>query len=217
MTLTNTQQIIAAMEKLTVSPSKHSPHGGSGYVMDNVYVDSQVSQELRQGMAIHGRRPQRCRCRTVNTARRWQPLSILRFTRTFRTQHFSYCPDYHISEQSLEVTMQLVPPSWLVSHTIDVGTRVRNWSTMNPFSISPIVIGTSRLVDANTSPAFRAIEKAKEELYRSGQHHLLIPQLQATLKQFFDDREASVLDTDSNGNTLLNVCCPMRAARATSS
>jgi len=205
MILANTEQILAAIEKLTVSSGKYSPHTGGGYVMDKMHVGSPASKQVQQSTIYRGRRPQRCRCRTVSTASRWQPLSILRFTRTFRTQHFSYCSYYRNSEQSLEITMQFVPPSWLVSHTINMGTRVQNWSTMECFSISPIVIGTSRLVDPNMSPAFRAIANTKEELYKTGLHRLLIPRLQATLQDLFDEKEASVLDTDSNGNTLLNV------------
>ena len=209
MILANTEQIIAALGKLTLSPGKHSPHAQPGYVTDHMYVGSPASQQVQQSTVNHRRRPQRCKCHTVSTARRWQPLSILRFTRTFRTQHFSYCPDYRNSEQSLEVTMQIVPPSWLLHHTIDFGTRVRNWSTMNQFSISPIVVGTSRLVDSKKAPAFLAIANTRWELRdrrQDGQPHFTsVPQLQSTLQRLLDNGEASVLDTDIYGRTLLSV------------
>jgi len=209
MILANTEQIMAAIEKLTRSPGKNSPHAQPGYVMDHMYVGSSASQQIQQSTLSHRRRPQRCKCRTVNTARRWQPLSILRFTRTFRTQHFSYCPDYRNSEQSLEVTMQIVPPSWLLCHTIDFGTHVRNWSTLNPFSISPIIVGTSRLVDSKKSPAVRAIEHTKAELRMARldtrRHDMLVSRLQDTLQRLFDDGEASVLDAETDGRTILNV------------
>ena len=208
-TLANTEQIIAAIGMLTLGPGKSSPHAQSGYVTDHVYAGSSASQQFRQGTENHGRRHKKCKCRTVGTARRWQPLSVLRFTRTFRTQHFSHCPEYRNSDQSLEVTMQIVPPSWLLYHTIDFGTKIRNWSTMSPFSISPIVVGTSRLVDSKTSPAFRAIANTEKELrYRRWDtrlHHPEIPQLQVTLQRLFDNGEASVLDTDTDGRTLLSV------------
>jgi hypothetical protein len=210
MTLANTEQIIAAIERLTVSPGNYSLHGGGGYVMDRTHVGSPASQQVQQTTVDHGRISQRCKCRTVSTARRWQPLSILRFTRTFRIQHFSYCPHYQISEQSLEITMQIVPPSWLLCSTVDFGTHVKNWSTRKNFSISPVVIGTSRLVDRDSSPAFRAIRDCREELIsliwkNARQHHVLIPELQRTLQRLFENGESSVIDTDSNGRTLLNV------------
>ncbi|KAI4657051.1 uncharacterized protein J4E79_007667 [Alternaria viburni] len=211
MILANTEQIMAAIEKLTLTPGKHSPHAQPGYVTDRMYVGSSASQQVQQSTVNHRRRPQRCKCRTVSTARRWQPLSILRFTRTFRTQHFSYCPDYRNSEQSLEVTMQIVPPSWLLYHTIDFGTRVRNWSTMNQFSVSPIVIGTSRLVDSQMSPAFLAIANTDNELSElkhpqlTCRHPHVVAQLHNTLQRIFDDGEASALDVDSDGRTVLNV------------
>ena len=211
MILANTEQIMAAIEKLTLSPGKHSPYAQPGYVTDHMYVGSSASQQIQQSTVNHRRRSQRCKCRTVSTARRWQPLSILRFTRTFRTQHFSYCPDYRNSEQSLEITMQIVPPSWLLCHTIDFGTHVRNWSTMNPFSVSPIVVGTSRLVDSRTSPAFLAIANSRKEVRElqeagrySGQRHITT-QLHNTLQRMFDNAEASALDVDSDGRTVLNV------------
>ncbi|CAN9134159.1 unnamed protein product [Alternaria alternata] len=104
---------------------------------------------------------------------------------------------------SLEITMQLVPLSWLLSHTINVGTRVRNWSTVNPFSICPVVVGTSRLVDSKTSPAFRAIVNTIKELSQGEQHHVSIPRLQNTLQDLFDEKEASVLDINNDGTTIL--------------
>jgi len=199
---------MAAIERLSMSRGKYSPPEGGGYVMDSVHVGSPASQKVQQGTANRVRRPQRCRCRTVGTARRWQPLSILRITQTFRTEHFSYCPDYRSSEQSLEITMQIVPPSWLLYHTIDFGTHVRNWSTMSPFSISPMVVGTSRLVDSKTSPAFRAIKDTIQQVDRLHWHTSgsgLIPQLQSSLQQLLENGEASIFDADSNGRTILNV------------
>lgn len=111
----------------------------------------------------------RCTCRTVNHARRWQPLSILHFIRTFRTQHF---PEYMSSEQTLEFTMQLVPPSWLLCHTINVGFQLKNLRTTRGFAICPIILGTTRLVEARFSLAFRAILDTKEELYDTKLHHI---------------------------------------------
>ena len=114
--------------------------------------------------------------------------------------------------------MQIVPPSWLLYRTIDFGTQVRNWSTMNQFSITPIVIGTSRLVDSQTSPAFCAIEDIRKEIMELrqagryfGQQHMPT-QLHYTLRRLFDNAEASVLDVDSDGRTVLNVSIYSRLA-----
>jgi hypothetical protein len=103
--------------------------------------------------------------------------------------------------------MQLVPPSWLLFHTINIGTCVRNWSTLNPFSVNPIVIGTSRLVDPKTSPAFRAVAVTIEELWEGEHYRISIPRLQNTLQDLFDAEEALALDVDNDGNTVLNVSC----------
>ncbi|CAN9115910.1 unnamed protein product [Alternaria alternata] len=200
--LSYTEQILQAIEKLNSDSDRASLGTRDGFVVSKLSVDAPDTR-LQRSAKDCIRKSRRCRCRTVGTARRWQPLSILRFTRTFRTQHFSYCPDYLISEQSLEITMQLVPLSWLLSHTINVGTRVRNWSTVNPFSICPVVVGTSRLVDSKTSPAFRAIVNTIKELSQGEQHHVSIPRLQNTLQDLFDEKEASVLDINNDGTTIL--------------
>jgi hypothetical protein len=119
-------------------------------------------------------------------------------------QHFPYCPDFRSSEQSLDVTMQLVPPSWLFSRTINFSTQVRNWSIKRNFSISPIVIGTSMLV-GRTSPAFRAISDFQEEMIFTRFSPINISPLQDTLQRLFNRQEASALDTDRDGRTILNV------------
>lgn len=147
----------------------------------------------------------RCTCRAVCRAHLWRPLSIIHFSRTSRIQHFSFCPEYTNSERSFEFTTHLVPPAWLLSHTINLGFQVKNWRTMKPFSISPIVIGTSRLVDPEASPAFRAIRDAEKEVRTTMQHQICIPRLQNTLQELFDQQKASALDIDCNGHTLLNV------------
>jgi hypothetical protein len=76
---------------------------------------------------------------------------------------------------------------------------------MKPFSISPIVIGTSRLVNPETSLAFRALSDTIDELYNTRLHHICIPRLQNILQDLFDQQKASALDVDRNGRTLLSV------------
>ena len=91
---------------------------------------------------------------------------------------------------------------------------------MNQFSISPIVVGTSRLVDSNASPAFLAILNAKEKLSKLREDELsiyahdIVTQLHNTLQRMFDNAEASALDVDSNGHTVLNVSLCSLCSRA---
>ncbi|RMZ73427.1 Ankyrin repeat-containing [Pyrenophora seminiperda CCB06] len=139
-----------------------------------------------------------CKCRTVSSSRRWEPLSFLRITRTFRTQHFSYCPRYRDSEQSLEVMMQIVPSWWL--YAINVGARVKNWSTRAPFSMNPIVIGTTRLVHRESSPAFRVIGNIFREIEKdTAPCHNAISQLHSQLRGLVEQGQASVWDIDCQG------------------
>jgi hypothetical protein len=150
-------------------------------------------------------KPKRCKCHTLGNARRWQPLSILQFTRTFRMQHFSYCPKFRSSEQSLDVTMQLIPSSWLPSRTIDFSTQVRNWSAKRNFSISLIVIGTSRLVDSKTSPGFCALFKFREKTLATSVHKVAFSRLQDTLQRLFDQGRLRLWTLTVTGFTLLTV------------
>lgn len=101
--------------------------------------------------------------------------------------------------------MQFLTPHWLLLYAINVGFQLRNWWTTKTFSICPIVIGTTRLVDSKVSPAFRAVLDTKEQLHDTGLHHIYIPKLQDTLQDLFEKQLASALDTDHNGRTLLNV------------
>lgn len=146
-----------------------------------------------------------CTCRSFSNTQNWRPLSFLHFRRIFRSQHFSFCPQYRSSEQSLHLMLQLVPPSWLLSHSIDLGIHMKNWCTSRAFSLSPIMVGTSRLVDRKTSPAFLAINRTRSALSRTGSHHIYISQLQIVLRDLFNQQKASPLDTDCKGNTLLSV------------
>lgn len=146
----------------------------------------------------------KCTCCPVNHANRWQPLSILGFTRTVRTRHFSHCAEHSCSEESFEFSTHLTPPLWFTSYVVNVGFQIKNWRTQKPFSISPIIVGTSRFVDRHKSPAFIAIRDTKNAIYATGQHNTHINRLFCTLKGLFDEQKASVLDVDCNGRTLLN-------------
>ncbi len=74
-------------------------------------------------------------------------------------------------------------------------------------SISPIMIGTKRIVDRNRSPAFQAVENIESRLWASNfrASTSCIPDLESVLTLLFSDRKASPLDEDDSGNTLLFV------------
>ncbi|PSN66213.1 hypothetical protein BS50DRAFT_410010 [Corynespora cassiicola Philippines] len=181
----------------------------------NISVSSQPDPYLtipttRRDLIINSndsiKRHQKCTCRTINRTSHWRPLSVVHLTKTSKVDHFSYCPEYRNSKKSSSITVHLVPPAWAASNMISLAFRMESWKANGNFSISPMVIGTSRLVDRETSPAFRAIEDTLEP-YRYGSLYN-IPDapwknLQITLQTLFNDQRASVLDTDRNGCTLL--------------
>ena len=180
----------------------HEEHTSS---LKQAYAHMAASYEKEVKRDTRSDRKNQCPCRSLNDTRCWQPLSLLQLTRTFRTNHFSFCPLYKSSEQSLELTVQLIPPSWLLSHTIGFGIGVNNWWIKKLFFLPTIVTGTHRLVDSTVSPAFCAVKFAREELYKTGLHHITIPTLQRNLQYLFDEHRASPYDTDYKGRTLLNV------------
>lgn len=147
-----------------------------------------------------------CTCRANQTAQ-MIPLSFLHFRKVFKRYHSRHCPKFTCSENSLVYMMRIVPPSWLLRHTINLSIVVRNWSTHTGFSISPLVIGTSRLVDRTNSPSFLAIQRTWNQLDRSGFENspTVIDTLKTTLGELFISQQASPLDEDCYGNTLLSV------------
>ena len=172
-----------------------------------------------------------CSCRSFSQAQTWEPLSILHFRRIFRSQHFSHCPRYQVSEQSLEFVARLVPPKWLLSYTISLGIQFNNLYTHRAVSICPAIFGVKRLVDGQTSPAFIAIDLAgirltelsedigpgfgvfpgtytdrkKAEEEKAEEERACISSLQSKLQILFNNGLASPLDETSFGNTLLFV------------
>lgn len=158
-----------------------------------------------------------CTCRAYSRMDEKAPLSFLHFRRTFRRRHYACCPKAKNSEETLEYTMKIVPPTWLLCHTIHLGLTIRNWSTTNGFSMSPVVFGHSRVVVAELSPAFEAIRKCyilinqQNHAYRFGQQVIVdspevVKSLHLTLRDMFESGTASVLDEDVYGDTLLSMC-----------
>lgn len=161
-----------------------------------------------------------CKCRAFSQATGLEPLSILHFRRIFRKQHFADCPRAKTSEQSLEFTMKIIPPRWLLCHTLYLSLVIRNWCTDAGFSISPMVLGTKRIVDRNASPAFLAVRRHFDVLHvawdetriqgletdeRRIQAPVSASSLHLALRHMLDNNQCSVLDEDDQGLTLLYV------------
>ena len=146
-----------------------------------------------------------CKCRTVNNSYQWQLFPILRFVHTVRTRHYSYCPKYAQSERTAGLMVQFLPPSWLFSRSLDLELKVEYWRSTP--KMYPMIIGTSRLVDPNLSPAFLAVSDMRDQLKKDGFDcsPTYVPKLKAALDNFFNSGKASPFDTDRNGNTLLYV------------
>ncbi|CAA9961930.1 Arp Ankyrin repeat [Pyrenophora teres f. maculata] len=136
-TVSHTRQILQDVQVWNLPSVK------GNLVTKKTFVEQPRISPYRQAQQVAPSYPHTqklCNCRSLSSARHWQPLPFLRITRTFRAQHFSYCPRYKNSKQSLEVMMQIVPSWWL--YAINIGTQVNNWSTRGQFAISPIVVDT---------------------------------------------------------------------------
>jgi hypothetical protein len=147
-----------------------------------------------------------CTCRDINQATNIEPFSFLHFRKVFRRQHYRQCPKSKTSETSLEFLMKIIPPTWLLSHTVHLGFSFQSCNLQRSWKISPLVVGTARLVDSSKSPAFRAIKETWPLIYsETGLQPAHISALERTLKDMFECHQASVFDEDGNGNTLLYV------------
>lgn len=149
----------------------------------------------------------RCTCRAYNRLTYHEPLSMLHLKSVFRKQHYSSCPKFRISDESLEYTIKVVPPTWLLSHTINLSLVLRNWSNGKGLSIAPVVIGTSRVVDPNISPGFQTV-RAHSNLLESPRFEnstKFVESLDRSLRDVFGTGQSSPLDEDRDGNTLLYV------------
>ena len=103
--------------------------------------------------------------------------------------------------------MEIIPPTWLLAHTVNFSLKLDAWRSYKGTSMSPIVIGTRRLVDRAHSPLFRAISDTKEKLTISSfkNDKIIIAGLHTTIRNILEYREGSALDEDGDGNTLLSV------------
>ena len=150
----------------------------------------------------------RCSCRAYNKIAQWQFLPFLQIRRTFRSRHYSFCPLFNSCQKTRDHSVRLVPPKWLLARVISI-TFQSTWGA-GGCSISPLIIGTKKIVDRNRSPAFRAVENAKSKLWASEFRNCTscITDLESALTLLFSDQRASPLDEDENGITLLFVSLP---------
>lgn len=158
-----------------------------------------------------------CTCRSYSRSIEYKPLHILHFQRVFRRRHFASCPKSKTSENSLEYMMRFVPPKWLLAHTIHLGLSIKTTAISGSFSIAPVVLGVSRIIDKSKSPAFRLL-KDFEHSYRTlrrscwaGDHigarrgPGMVSDVENSLRELFDNGLSSPLDEDDTGTTLLHV------------
>jgi hypothetical protein len=194
------EQLLERMQLLLNQPEPRR----SGSLVEITNLHTRLTQESELQLVDAPARS--CTCRAVRSTRSWNLTSMVRLIQTSRTMHFSWCAAYGDSEMELTNSIQFTPPAWLLSRTVDVGMQVKNlWST-RPMSIIPIIIGTNRLIDPATSPAFRAIKIADDKLPIVGKSkRAIMMELERTLRDLFAQGQASVLDTDRNGRTLLTV------------
>ena len=149
-----------------------------------------------------------CICRTIHQTVDTELLPFLYFRRIFRRNHYRQCPKSKNSETNLELLMRIVPPKWLLSHTVNLGFSLKLWASNTAWSISPLIFGTSRIVDSSESPAFQAILHTTERHLGWGSMHSAahdIRALEMLLRELFQSHCASVFDESKGGNTLLYV------------
>ena len=168
---------------------------------------SDLQDDWRNFKGTRGKSMASCTCRAFSHLTYREPLSMLHFKRVFRKRHYSSCPKFASSDESLEYTIKVVPPTWLLSHTIHLSLVLRNWSNGRGFSIAPAVIGTSRIIDPNISPGFQAMRKY-EDLLESRHFEnstKFVESLDRSLRDVLSTGQSFPLDEDRHGNTLLYV------------
>ncbi|KAI0384186.1 hypothetical protein F5Y04DRAFT_293520 [Hypomontagnella monticulosa] len=169
------------------------------------YALNQIHRSPNQKVIRNRERRNTCQCRSFGQSEQWEPLSILHFKRVFIRHHHQHCPRSQNSGQSLEIMMNIIPPSWLLRYTISLSMAVHNWRAGQGFKISPIVVGVQRTVSRDWSSSFRAIEDTRRRLGSNFNNSpLYINDLISTLKDLFNTQQASALDVDFKGVTLLH-------------
>lgn len=167
-----------------------------------------IQNDLRKSKGSGDIPMARCICRAYSRLTYHESLSMLHFKSVFRKRHCSSCPKFRSSDESLECTIKVVPPTWLLSHTVNLSLVLRNWSNGKGFSIAPVVIGSSRIVDPNISPGFQTVRQY-EDLLESRHFEnstKFVKSLESSLRDVLSTGQSCPLDEDRYGNTLLYVC-----------
>lgn len=163
---------------------------------------------------------QECTCRSYSRSIEYKPLHNLHFQKVFRRRHFASCPKSKTSEDSLEYMMRFVPPRWLLAHTIYLGLSIKTTAINGSFSIAPVVLGVSRIVDKSESPAFRLLKDFEDNYRRLRRSHWagenigtcpgpgMVSDVESSLRELFDNGVSSPLDEDETGTTILHVRHP---------
>jgi hypothetical protein len=147
-----------------------------------------------------------CACRNSTQSTQWEPISYIHFRRTFR-HHLSWCPQYGITGNSFEMRIAFVPPSWLLAHTLNLSFKLKGWRLSKGVELSPMVIETSRLVNASIPLGFRAVSNARDKLRSTGfaDSANCMATLRSILEALLENHKASTLDEDRDGNTLPSI------------
>lgn len=167
-----------------------------------------IKNDSQESKGTKGKPMALCTCRAYSQIAYREPLSMLHFKSVFRKRHYSSCPKFTSSDESLEYTIKVIPPTWLLSHTIHLSLVLRNWSNGRGFSIAPLIIGTSRIVDPSTSPGFQTVRAYLDHLnsHRFRSSTMFVESLDKSLRDVISTGQSSPLDEDRDGNTLLYVC-----------
>ncbi|KAH8586825.1 hypothetical protein B0O99DRAFT_748061, partial [Bisporella sp. PMI_857] len=100
------------------------------FILDKIH--RKQSQSRNQNSENFGARSRTsgCTCRSFSQTEQWQPLSMLHFKRVFVRHHYQECPKSKNSDKNLEYMLRIVPPLWLLRHTINLSIIVHNWRTV---------------------------------------------------------------------------------------
>lgn len=182
-----------------------SPRNGCSSALGAHSSGDIISHDTSRGATT--RKHKACTCRDISNATNIEPLPFLHFRKVFRRHHYRQCPKSKTSETSLEFFMKIIPPTWLLSHTIHLGSSLQFSKLQTSWKISPLVVGTSRLVDSRTAPAFCAIRKQWHYcVSKTAIQPAQVSALERTLRDIFECGQGSAFDEDANGRTLLYVC-----------
>lgn len=197
---------VASTRNASSTGIEHCSSADMFKMIEQVHLNN-IQDNFREYKGTGGTSVTHCTCRAYSRLTYREPLSMMHFKSVFRKRHYSSCPKFRSSDESLEYTIKVIPPTWLLSHTIHLGLVLRNWSNGRAFSIAPIVIGTSRIVDPNISPGFQTVRAYANflETRHFETSTTFVESLERSLRDVLSTGQTSPLDEDRDGNTLLYV------------